>query len=161
MAGESSGMKISAFPAAENLSGTDLLAGVQQGANRRFSLSVLLAWVRSALNLSGSDVGLGNVANVLQYSASNPPKKTGTVALSASWNGSGSYYSQTVTVSGATVAARSKIDLQPTPVQIAGLASAEVKGLLIENNDGTLTAWAVGAAPTAAMTVQCTVEETA
>lgn len=86
-------------------------------------------------------------------------KTVGSITLSASWGGSGPYV-QTVTVTGATVTARSKVDLQPTAAQMASLISDGVSALLIENNGGTLTAYAVGAAPSAAMTVQCTVEET-
>lgn len=106
-----------------------------------------------------AQAGLGNVANVLQYSAANPPKVLGSISLAAAWSGSGPYY-QTVTVSGATVTANSKIDLQLTAAQISALITNETTSLLIENNNGTLTAWATGAAPSAAMTVQCTVEET-
>ena len=87
--------------------------------------------------------------------------QAGSITLSASWTGSASPYTQTVTVSGATVTASSKVDLQPTAAQIASLISAGVTGLVIENNNGTLTAYAVGAAPGAAMTVQCTVTEVA
>lgn len=107
-----------------------------------------------------AQAGLGNVANVLQYSASNPPKTIGSIALSAAWSGAGPYY-QTVTVSGAAVTANSKIDIQLTAAQIAALVSDGTTSLLIENNNGTLTAWATGTAPTSAMTVQCTAEEAA
>ena len=112
-------------------------------------------------NLNAADVGLGSVANERQYSPLNPPPlptKVGSVALTASWTGS-SPYSQTVTVSGAAVTAGSKVDLQPTAAQIASLLASGTTSLLIENNSGTLTAWATGAAPGSAMTVQCTVEE--
>ncbi len=123
-------------------------------------------------SLNGADVGLGNVANERQYSAGNPPPlptpaaigaatpmKTGSVALGTVWEGSGPY-SQTVAVTGAAVTDRSKVDLQPTAAQLSALMSAGVRGLLIENDGGTLKAWAVGAAPASAMTIRCTVEET-
>lgn len=86
--------------------------------------------------------------------------RVGSIALSGTWTGAASPYSQTVTVTGTAVTASSKVDLQPTAAQIASLISDGVTGLVIENNAGTLTAYAVGAAPSAAMTVQCTVEET-
>ena len=79
------------------------------------------------------------------------------IALSAVWSGNGPY-TQTVTVTGAAVTANSKIDLQPTAAQIASLQIGGVTALVIENNAGALTAYALGAAP-AAMTVQCTVTE--
>lgn len=88
------------------------------------------------------------------------PVKAGTIALSGTWSGSGPY-SQTVTVTGATVTAASKIDLQPTATQLGTLISAGVTALVVENNAGSpvvLTVYAFGAAP-GAMTVQCTVTE--
>ena len=88
------------------------------------------------------------------------PVKAGTIALSGTWSGSGPY-TQTVSVSGATVTAASKIDLQPTATQLGTLISAGVTALVVENNAGSpvvLTAYAFGAAPSA-MTVQCTVME--
>ena len=66
-----------------------------------------------------------------------------------------------MTVSGAAVTASSRVDLQPTAAQIAALISDGVTGLVIGNHNGTLTAYAVGAAPSAAMTIQCTVTEVA
>lgn len=102
-----------------------------------------------------------DVANLVEAVAAkaNPPA-VGSITLSNTWTGSASPYSQTVTVTGATVTANSRVDLQPTAAQIASLISDGVTGLVIENNNGTLTAYAVGAATTAEMTVQCTVEET-
>lgn len=98
------------------------------------------------VSLTASDVGAASQPDI------------GSISLSASWSGAASPYTQTVTVSGATVTANSKVDLQPTAAQIAALIAAGVTGLVIENNNGTLTAYAVGAA-TGAMTVQCTVTE--
>jgi len=99
------------------------------------------------ITLDASDVGAAEAVQV------------GSITLSASWTGSASPYTQTVTVTGATVTTSSKVDLQPTAAQIASLISDGVTGLVIENNSGTLTAYAVGAAPASAMTVQCTVTE--
>ena len=101
------------------------------------------------ISLTASDVGAAEEV------------QAGSITLSASWTGSASPYTQTVTVSGATVTASSKVDLQPTAAQLASLITAGVTGLVIENNNGTLTAYALGAAPSAAMTVQCTVTEVA
>lgn len=80
-----------------------------------------------------------------------------TISLSSTWSGSDPYY-QTVTVSGATVTANSKVDLQPSETQLATLINSGVTSLLIKNNNGTLTAYALGAKPSS-MTVQCTVTE--
>lgn len=85
--------------------------------------------------------------------------KTGTVTLSATWSGSSSPFKQTVTVTGVTVTSNSKVDLQPTAAQIETLISAGVTSMVVENNSGTLTVYAIGSAPSEAMTLQCTVEE--
>lgn len=76
-----------------------------------------------------------------------------TVSLSTSWTGAGPY-TQTVTVSGGT--ANSKVSLQPDDAQIAQLIADGVKALRIDNNNGTFTAHAVGAAPSTALTLQAT-----
>lgn len=86
--------------------------------------------------------------------------KAGSVSLSTSWSGSGPY-TQTVTVTGVTVTANSKVDMQPDATALAQLLSDGVTALFVTNNNGTLTATAIGAAPTAALTVQCTVTEVA
>lgn len=87
-----------------------------------------------------------------------PTIKTGSVTLAANWTGSGPY-TQTVTVTGVTVTADSKVDIQPDATAIMQLVSDGVYGLYIENNSGTLTAYAIGAAPTANLTVQVTIIE--
>ena len=96
----------------------------------------------------------GAVYNAL----SSAKPKVGTIALSGTWSGSGPY-SKTVTVTGATVTANSKVDLQPAATALNNLISAGVTALWVENNSGTLTAYALGAAPSAGGTVQCTVTE--
>ena len=78
------------------------------------------------------------------------------LSLGAVWSGDGPY-TQTVSVTGAT--ANSRVDLQPTAAQLAALMEDGVTALTVENNAGTLTAYALGAAPSAAMTVQCTLTE--
>jgi len=145
----------------------------------------------SNVSLDKSDIGLGNVANVLQYSASNKPSAAnvtysgtvyglsatdvkgaidelaiekqesiavGAIDLSLSWSGSGPY-TQTVTILGPTVTGDSIISLLPTASQLAQLITDGVTALTIENNDGVLTAYALGAAPSTAMSIECTVTE--
>ena len=85
------------------------------------------------------------------------PKKQ-TMSVSATWTGSASPYTQTVSVTG--VGSRSKVDIQLTATQIAALQAAKVTALAVENSNGTLTLYAFGAKPTEAMTLQCTVQET-
>lgn len=84
--------------------------------------------------------------------------RTGTITLSASWQGTNPKY-QTVTVTGTSVTANSHIEIQPSPAQIYALLSAGTQAMTVENNNGTLTVYAIGTAPSTAMTVQCTVTE--
>ena len=112
--------------------------------------------------LTKSDIGLGNVANVLQFSVSNLPIRKGEITLPASgWTASGSTYSKSVSVSGATVLNNSMVNLQPTEAQLAALIADGVKAVTIENSNGVLIAHTVGATPGTTMGIQCTVEEVA
>lgn len=88
--------------------------------------------------------------------ATKPTKKS--ISLSTTWSGSGPY-TQTVTISGYTITANSKVDLQPDSTALARMISDGVNALYISNNNGTLTAYAIGAAPTAALSIQCTITE--
>ena len=81
-----------------------------------------------------------------------------TITLSTSWSGSGPY-TQTVTLPNYTATANSKVDLQPDATTINQMITDKVLALYISNTNGTLTAYAIGAAPTASMTIQATVTE--
>ena len=83
---------------------------------------------------------------------------TGTITLSTTWSGNDPY-TQTVTVTGATVTSNSKVDLQPDATVIASLMNDGVKALYISNTNGTLTAYASGASTSSSLTIQCTVTE--
>ena len=84
-----------------------------------------------------------------------PRMATITLAASA-WSGSSEPYSQPVQI--ATVTNSSKIDLQPTAQQIVSLQNAETS-LMIENNGGTLTCYAIGNKPTVNYTMQVLIQE--
>lgn len=84
------------------------------------------------------------------------PRKKEITLLSSGWAGTGTTYSQTVTVSGIT--ANSKIDLQPSPEQLRELLIAEIS-LVVANENGTVTVFAIGAAPTSDYTMQIIVTE--
>ena len=125
---------------------------------------------------SKSNIGLGLVENERQYSAANPPPypvtavngQTGDVAvqpsivpgslsLTASWEDHETYFTQALTFEG--MPANGKVDLQPDYAAINQLIDDGVTSLYVENTDGVLTAYATGAAPTAALTIQCTITE--
>lgn len=171
---DTEGVKISLLPSATNPADADVLAGVQGNTTKKFSLSALKTWLNavpqsrkinnkaltSDIELDASDVGargddwLPSLSDI----GAEAEIQLGSISLSSTWSGSGPY-SQTVTVTGATVTANSKVDIQLTAAQIASLIADGVKGLVIENNNGTLTAYAVGVAPSSAMTIQVTVTE--
>lgn len=86
----------------------------------------------------------------------NKPKIT-TIALSASaWTGSSNPWSQSIDVSGATE--NSKLDLQPTAVQIVALQDSEIT-LMLQNDGGNVSAWAIGNKPTEDYTMQVLITE--
>lgn len=93
--------------------------------------------------------------------ASGVQPRTGTITMaSGSWAGAGPW-TQTVTVSGATVYAKSMVSLQPDATAYNHMVSVGCAAIFITNNNGTLTATAIQKKPTSNLTVQCTVVETA
>ena len=125
---------------------------------------------------SKSNIGLGLVENERQYSAANPPPypvtavngQTGDVAvqpsivpgslsLTESCEDHETYFTQALTFEG--MPANGKVDLQPDYATINQLIEDGVTSLYVENTDGVLTAYATGAAPTVALTIQCTITE--
>lgn len=84
-------------------------------------------------------------------------KKQKVVSLSlptTSWVGSVSPYTQAITITGST--ANTKVDLQPDATIINQLVEDGCIALYIENNNGTLTAKAIGEKPTVNLTIQAT-----
>ena len=79
-----------------------------------------------------------------------------TLSLSTTWSGSNPY-TQTITLTGST--ANSMIELHPTLAQIQQFKADGVDAMWVENNNGTLTVYALGAKPTVALSLQCTVTE--
>ena len=63
----------------------------------------------------------------------------------------------TVTISRTT--ANSTVDLQPDATTINQMAEDGTEALYIANDNGTLTAYAVGEKPTVELTIQATVTE--
>ena len=114
-----------------------------------------------------AQVGLGNVDNTsdankpvstAQQTAINACKvKKNTLSLpTASWTGSGPY-TQTVTITGITV--NSKVDIQMDATALGVLIDSGTSAIWIENNNGTLTAKAMGEKPNANLSVQVTITE--
>lgn len=83
-------------------------------------------------------------------------KKT-TVTLSTNWAGNASPYTQVITISGTT--SNSKVDLQPDATVIEQMADDGTLALYIANDNGILTAYAIGEKPTAGLTIQATITE--
>lgn len=84
------------------------------------------------------------------------PKRTSITLSAASWTGSSNPWSQVVTVNGVT--ANSKVDLQPTALQIVALQDAEIT-LMLQNDEGVVTAWAIGNKPTEDYEMQVLITE--
>lgn len=79
---------------------------------------------------------------------------------STSWTGSSTGpYTQTVTISGETITSKTKVDIQPDSTVLTVMSSDGIYGMYIQNNNGTLTAYSVGAKPTSNLTVQVSLEE--
>ena len=76
----------------------------------------------------------------------------------ASWTGSASPYSQSVTSLNG-VGSATKVDLDASAATVAQLVSDKVESIYVENNNGTLTAYSIGAKPSVDITVQATLSE--
>ena len=85
-----------------------------------------------------------------------PTKHISNISLpTASWTGSDPY-TQTVTISGSTITANTKVDIQPSEEVYDQLVADNVGYLAIKNANGTLTAVAKGGKPSVDLTVQVT-----
>ena len=115
-----------------------------------------------------AQVGLGNVDNTsdvdkpvstAQQTAINAckVKKASVTLTAAGWTGDASPYAQTITLSGITV--NSKVDIQMDATVLGVILDSGTSALWIENNNGTLTAKAMGEKPNADMAVQVMITE--
>ena len=108
---------------------------------------------------AGSSTSWARGDHVHPSDTSKQPNITaGTMALSTSWSGSGPY-TQTATITGVTLTANSKVDIQPTAAQMAQLMADGVTAIVAENTSGTVTVTAFGAAPSTGLSMQITVTE--
>lgn len=85
--------------------------------------------------------------------------KIGIITLTTSSWSNLDPYSQTVTISNYAATANTKVDLCFDPTVYAQMLADGCSTIYIVNNNGTLTAYAQGAKPTANLSVQCRVEE--
>lgn len=83
-------------------------------------------------------------------------KSTNVTMYANKWVLTDSGYSQIVSMNGVT--ANSKIDLQPTPDQLAELVESEIS-LTTGNDNGTVTVYAIGGKPDADCTMQALITE--
>lgn len=87
---------------------------------------------------------------------SDLPKSTTISLLASDWGGEANPYFQVVEVNGVT--ANSKVDLQPTALQIVELQNADI-AFMTENNDGVITVYAIGGKPEVDYTMQALITE--
>lgn len=90
--------------------------------------------------------------------STNAKPRIATVSLSSTWSGSGPY-TQTVTIAGQTITAKTKVDVQPNSTVITNMMNNNVYSLYIENNNGTLTAYAVGGKTSTSLSLQVSLVE--
>ena len=84
------------------------------------------------------------------------PKSTSVTLQAAAWLGDTNPYYQEIAVSGVT--ANSKVDLQPTALQIVELQNTDI-AFMTENNDGVITVYAIGGKPEVDYTMQALITE--
>lgn len=108
------------------------------------------------LEIASGGTGAATAAEARSNLGAQAQVKTASITLAAaSWTGDDPY-TQTVTISGVT--AKSRVDLNPSAAVLAAAMEGGY-GLVIGNNNGTVTAYAVGAKPPADITVQVSITE--
>ena len=97
--------------------------------------------------------------NHLEEGVENAYGQVVSVSIGTSWAqvGSTSEYTQVVTISG--LQDGDKVDLQPDATALLQMQNDGVAAIWIVNTGGTATAHALGASPTAALTVQAVITE--
>lgn len=84
------------------------------------------------------------------------PKLTNVSILASNWIGESNPWSQSITITGVTN--NSKIDLQPTALQIVELQDNDI-ALIAENTNGIVTIYALGSKPTKDYTMKALITE--
>ena len=80
------------------------------------------------------------------------------ISLSSTWSGSGPY-TQTVTVYGYTVTAKTIVDLMTDTSIVEQLKPYGVEQIYVSNDNTTLTAYAIGGKPSTSVTVNAILSE--
>lgn len=91
-----------------------------------------------------------------ELGAATIPRITSVTLLAANWIGTANPYSQVIEVP--TVTENTKVDLQPTAQQIVTLQNQEMQ-LMVENNAGVCTCYAIGGKPTSDMNMHVLLTE--
>ena len=94
--------------------------------------------------------------NGTTYKVTSVVPTTGVTLMADSWEGSGDTYSQVVDLSDVT--ANTKVDLQPTPEQLAEFHYKSL-GFVAVNDNGVVTVYAIGDKPKNDHTIQVTLTE--
>ena len=117
------------------------------------------AWFAGNIKIGGTsrhDAAAKTIATTDDIDASKPKSATITL-LAANWVGDASPYSQVITIPDAT--ANTMIDLLPTPAQLAEFQANEIT-LMMVNDDGVVTAYALNAKPTQDYEIPMVITET-
>ena len=91
-------------------------------------------------------------AYVRDHQGTPASAKAGTLSLGTTWSGSDPF-TQSVSTS-YTTTNKTVVDIQPDPDIVAQLIKDGVSEIIIKNNNGALTAYAFGATPSTALTIQ-------
>lgn len=112
-------------------------------------------WMESIKSQLSGDIA-GNLQNQIDNIKNTSPtmSKSQITLVAAAWIGEGDSFTQPVNLAG--VEANEKIDPQPDKNVLMQLMDDGVSALYIENKDGVLTAYSLGAAPTVDLTFQVT-----
>jgi hypothetical protein len=136
---------VNALPFVDDDLKTELLTQINDVDDKVDAVSVLVG-----------DKKVSEQINTAIANKADAPKLTNVSMLASSWIGESNPWSQVVTINGVTD--NSKIDLQPTALQIVELQDNDI-ALIAENTNGIVTIYALGSKPTKDYTMQALITE--